>query len=133
MELIVTPLYAGILLSLMLALGMRVGTLRRKFRIGIGTEKSKPLAKAVGAHANAAENIPAAILLMALLELTGHAAWLLHAIGVILVIARIFHALGVSRHAGYSSGRFYGILVSWGLMLGMCVLLVLHAGRAMLG
>lgn len=133
MNLVVTPLYAGILICLLVILGLRVGGLRRKLGVGIGTGNNKLLAKAVGAHCNAAENIPAAILLMLLIEHTGHAPWLLHTVGTLLVIARLLHAFGVSQHEGYSTGRFYGIITTWVLMLGMGLLLVVDGVSALLG
>lgn len=48
-------------------------------------------------HSNFAEYVPFAIVLMGLCESLGTAAWLLHVSGVVLVVARVVHAVGVSE------------------------------------
>lgn len=114
-----TALYALPLTLLFVTLGSRVAMTRIRKKIGVGFNDDKELMQIAGAHNNAAENIPLALLLLAMLELQDGPAMLIHGCGIILVIARFAHAYGVSRIAGLSPGRRYGIIATWFLMLFM--------------
>ncbi|WP_455235243.1 MAPEG family protein [Thiogranum longum] len=121
----VTAIYVLPLTLLFIGLGMRVALLRLSKRIGIGDDGDRRLAMAIGAHINAAENIPIAVLLLFMLELQGTAVWLLHVLGAVLLVARLIHALGVSRHPFLSFGRLWGMIGTWlplGLMSGVYLL-----------
>jgi uncharacterized membrane protein YecN with MAPEG domain len=48
-------------------------------------------------HANFAEYVPLALILLVLAELTGAAGLTLHALGLALLIGRVLHAYGVSQ------------------------------------
>ena len=48
-------------------------------------------------HGNFTENIPIALILMGLVEANGGSAMFLHVIGIVLVLARIAHPIGL-RH-----------------------------------
>lgn len=114
----ITLLYAGLSALLLLALSFQVVGLRRKHQIGLGTGEAPALERAVRVHANFCEYVPIALLLLLVLELSGPLpAWLLHVLGVMLVIGRILHAVGLSRSAGTSSGRFVGTLLTWLMIL----------------
>ena len=49
------------------------------------------------AQANFIEYVPIALLLLAVAESQGLTGWLLHTSGVILVLARLLHAWGLSK------------------------------------
>ena len=72
-------------------------------------------------HANFIEYVPMALLMLALLELAGLAATWLWAMGGVLLAARMLHGFGLSRHAGYSFGRFWGTLLTWIVMVAMAL------------
>ncbi|TDQ84054.1 hypothetical protein A8950_0600 [Dongia mobilis] len=93
----VTPLYAGLLALLFLALSMRAIAARRRARLALGTGDNPALLRATRVHGNFAEYVPLALLLFLLLELQGVPALLLHALGAALFLARILHAIGVAR------------------------------------
>ena len=113
MMLPVTSLLALPLTLLLIGLAYRVAALRVRNRIGLGVGSNKTLARAMAAHGNAMENIPAALILMALAEIQSANPIFLSVLGIVFVIARVMNALGVSQHSGRSFGRFYGILLSW--------------------
>lgn len=108
----VTPAFAVPLALLVTGLVLRVVYLRRHYRVGIGTGDHPDLAKAVRAHANAMETIPFALVLMLIAELAGANQTLLLAAGSTLVVGRCIHAYGLSSHAGYSFGRFFGMVMT---------------------
>lgn len=118
----VTALYASLLAVLIVVLALKVVFVRKGARIGLGDAGNHDLQVRIRAHANAVENIPLALLLLALAELNGLSAVVLHLAGLILLLARIAHAYGFLATQGqYSRGRFFGTLATWLLILGLAV------------
>lgn len=107
-----TALFAGPLGLLYLALTWRVIGFRRSLRIGIGDGGNQDLKRAIRVHANASETIPMGLLLMALNEAGGAPTWVVMTLGCMLLVGRMLHALGLSRHAGTSPGRFVGMVLT---------------------
>lgn len=93
----ITPLYAAILALMFILLSLRVILLRREVRVALGDGGNSQLLRRQRVQGNFAEYVPFALVLMALAELQGAAAWTLHLIGVALLVGRIAHAAGVSR------------------------------------
>ena len=77
----------------------------------------------VPTHANFAENVPLAALLIALVAQTASTG-LVHGLGGALVAARLLHAFGLSRNPGPSVGRFIGAGLTWAVMGVAAVLLL---------
>lgn len=132
----VTMFYAGLLALLLVAMSARLVTLRRRLRVGLGSGGNEVLQRQVRAHANFCEYVPLALLLLLLLEASAVVAWWqLHALGAVLVVARILHGFfGVNRSSGTSLGRVWGTAMTW-LMIAVaaCYLLALSIGRWMAG
>ena len=120
----VTALYAALLGLLIVVLGARVALVRRSGRVGIGDGGNHELLRRIRVHGNAVENVPLALLLLLVAELTNVGAAWLHAYGIVLILGRLLHAFGLSRHAGVSFGRLFGIVLTWSAMFAMCVLLL---------
>ncbi|MGA9853037.1 MAG: MAPEG family protein [Gammaproteobacteria bacterium] len=119
----ITALYAGLLALLIVVLAIRVVWLRNVHHVGLGTGGNETLGRAIRVHGNAVEYLPIALLLMLCLELDHGAHWLLHACGIVLIAARLLHALGVSHSAGRSFGRAAGAA---GTMLVIAVLAIIN-------
>ncbi len=127
----ITMLYAGLCVLLVVFLGARVAAWRLRHKIGLGDGGDKELVKRVRAHANATEYLPLALFLLGGIELNGQAydglwlhidqATLLHGFGATLFISRVAHAWGVSHSSGTSKSRLLGILFTWLLMIVMSV------------
>jgi len=110
----VAALYSGVNILILLVLAVLVMLGRRKHKIVLGDAGNEDFTRAVRAHANAAEYIPAAIAGLALLALFDPATpvWLLHAAGISLTVGRILH--GVGLHAGkLNFGRMFGMVLTW--------------------
>jgi uncharacterized membrane protein YecN with MAPEG domain len=123
----ITALYAGLLALFVVALAGRVANLRFSTHQGLGDGDDVTLRRAVRVHGNAIENIPLALLLLLLAELLGLPPNWLHAFGIAIVVGRLLHAFGLSRHSGYSRGRFFGIGVTWIAISTMAVVLIAKA------
>lgn len=131
----VTGIYAALGALLIVVLAIRVVLLRNKEKVGIGAGGNERLARAIRAHANAVEYLPIALLLLLILDLDGTEPWLLHLLGIVLIVGRVVHALGLSSNAGYSVGRLLGMVLTLTAIIAMIVLLlwrflVIHATAA---
>lgn len=87
----VTPVYAGILAFLYLYLAYAVIRRRYSDHISLGDGGDASFLRTVRAHGNFAEYVPIALLLMAMAELGGAGAGVLHSIGALLLAGRIAH------------------------------------------
>src|SRR5207248_9924879 len=106
MPMIVTPFYAGLLALIFFVLSMRVVAVRGRVSLGDGGDPM--VLRRMRGHANFAEYVPLILLMMALLELGRSPAWALHAVGAVLVIARVLHGIALSFSSKWRFGRFYG-------------------------
>lgn len=111
-------LYASLLALLLVALSYNVVRLRQQHQIGIGSGSVQSLERAIRAHANFCEYVPMALVLLVLIEIGGNVpAWALHVLGLLLLVGRIAHAIGLSRTAGASRARVVGTVLTWTVLL----------------
>ncbi|HEX4480413.1 MAG TPA: MAPEG family protein [Rudaea sp.] len=120
----ITGLYAALMALLVVVLALRVVMFRRSARIGLGDGNNPDLLKRIRVHGNAVEYVPFYLLLMLILELNQTAPILIHAFGIVLVVARLMHAWGVSRHSGITAGRALGAGLTVLMMVLMALLLL---------
>jgi len=123
---IVTPIYAGILAILFFVLSVRVVALRRH-GASLGDGGDVHLQRRIRGHGNFAEYVPLILVMMAMLELGRTSIYVLHGIGVALVVARLLHAYALSFTERFKFGRFWGTTLTFGLLLA-CGVLCLSQG-----
>jgi uncharacterized membrane protein YecN with MAPEG domain len=104
-----TSLYAALLSGMFVFLSARVICLRRASGIGLGDASDKSLLRAMRAQGNFSEYVPLALLLMLLAELNHRPLWILHVLGISLLVGRGLHAIGLSRHPDWVFGRVAGM------------------------
>lgn len=110
----IAAIYVGVNILILLVLGVMVALGRQRHKIVLGEGENRDFIRAVRAHANAAEYIPAGLVGLVLIALMEPATplWLLHGAGLSLTIGRIAHAIGL--HAGaLNLGRVAGISLTW--------------------
>jgi hypothetical protein len=108
--------YAALLAMLFLALSWRTIQLRRRFRVAVGDGGHPELLRAMRVHANFAEYVPLALLLILMVEIGGSPAWLVHVLGLALVLARVSHAWGVSHTPENFRFRIAGMMTTFGVL-----------------
>jgi uncharacterized membrane protein YecN with MAPEG domain len=120
---VITALYGALNAVFNIALAYRVSRMRAKHSVSIGTGTNDQLAIAVRQHANNAEYLPLALVMLLICELCGGDRVLLHVIGGGLLAGRVAHAVGlpgkqwnVWRFSG-SALTYVGILGSAGYAL----------------
>ena len=122
-----TLMYVVLLGLLFLLLSFWVPKRRAQFRVMIGEGEAPEMLAAIRAHGNFAEYVPLTLLLMALCELAGVGALWLHLGGVLLLVGRILHAIGIQIPRAPNMPRLFGTLFFW-LSLGIFSVLALVQG-----
>lgn len=97
MRLVIVPHYAAVLALLFVLLSVNVIKARRQHGVAIGTAGNSGLERPVRVQANFAEYAPFALLLLAMAEIRGAPALVLHLLCACLLLGRVAHAWGVSR------------------------------------
>ena len=113
----VTLLTASILGILIVAVSYKCASRRMNEKIEIGTGEDKKLERLVRAQANLTEYAPISIILIGLLEANKINSQILYGIAAVLIIARLMHAYGFVNNVGKTPGRFYGIILTWLVIL----------------
>jgi uncharacterized membrane protein YecN with MAPEG domain len=113
----ILPIYASLLAVLFFYLSIRIIRLRRTLGIGLGHADSPLMLRAVRVHANFAEYVPFALLLIFLVETSAAGNLLVHALGAALLLARLSHAYGVSRHPENLKFRIFGMATTFAVLL----------------
>jgi len=75
---------------------------------GLGDRNEDPLSRRIRVHANAAEYFPVALLLLVAVENIVAISWVVHTLGVLLIVSRFTHAVGLRGMAGESLPRILG-------------------------
>jgi uncharacterized membrane protein YecN with MAPEG domain len=127
----VSATVAALIGLLAVFLTFRVILLRVRFETNAGDGGRAALAQAIRAHANLLELTPLALLLLALAEWA--VAWrgLIVGLGVVLVLARLASAWGLSHSLEFGSARKVGAGLT-ALVIVACSLLVLYRMLVML-
>jgi uncharacterized membrane protein YecN with MAPEG domain len=123
----VTPLYAGILVLWFLVLSVRVIKHRGNTKIFLNDGGNVGMARVIRGHANFAEYVPLALLLMAMLELSHFSIYALHAMGIVLVVARLLHGYALSFSEQFMFGRVAGAALTFLVLLIEAVLCLYQA------
>lgn len=95
-------------------LALNVVRERRRCGMGLGSSGDPKLERAIRMHGNYTENVPFGIGALILLPLVGATAWLVHFIGLALLVGRLAHAQGLAASGGASGGRVIGMILTLG-------------------
>ena len=115
----VSVIYVVLSAFILCWLALHVIKHRRKSRISLGDGDNKDLRAAIAAHSNATENIPIALLLLVILEYNGGNIWMVHFLGVSLVVGRLLHARGLLTSK--FKGRVLGMQITVLMILGVAI------------
>ena len=120
----VTPIYAAILALIYVFLSVRVIGARRSARVALGNGGNPLLLRRQRVHANFAEFVPLALILMLLAEQQATAPVKLHALGALL---RVVHAAGVSREPEQIWQRVTGMSLTFTSLVAGALINLLRA------
>lgn len=91
----VTTLYAGIFGLLVVGFSFYITRARRTFNTAIGSGNSDVLARRIAVQRNLVDYTLYGLLLMLLLEAHLVSVYILHGIGILLLVGRLLHAYGI--------------------------------------
>jgi uncharacterized membrane protein YecN with MAPEG domain len=104
-----TILYAGLTGLIALVLALNVSRVRSAVRVAVGDGGNMRLLQAIRAHGALIEYVPLCLIMIGLIELARGPRWLVHGLGILLVVARLLHAQGLlSANPGEALGRKTG-------------------------
>ena len=127
---VVTPFYAGVLALFYLLLSVRVVSLRRS-GISLGDGGDVRMQRRIRGHGNFSEYVPFILLMMGFLEVGHNSIYVLHALGIALLVSRLLHGYALSFRDRFQFGRLWGSALTF-LVLGICgVLCILQGVRGM--
>lgn len=121
----ITATAALILGALMLLLTINVVKGRRSMSIILGDNGDRSFMKKIRGHANAAEQIPMAIILLGLVEYLHGPAYAM-IIATFLIIGRLMHATYFNVHGTHWRLRYYGMLLTL-ISQGLALIALLYA------
>jgi uncharacterized membrane protein YecN with MAPEG domain len=126
----VLSLYAALLALIFVLLSVRTLRLRRKLQIGIGDAGNAEMLRAMRVHSNFAEYVPISLILIFLVEAQGSRAWVVHALGICLLIGRLSHAFGVSHTRENYTFRVVGMALTFtAIITSAAILLAMYVQR----
>lgn len=114
---VITPFYAALLGLIFVALSIRTISLRRRYRIGVGDGNHAELQRAARVHANFAEYVPLALLLVYFVETTSESPPFTHILGATLLCGRLLHAYGVSHIRENYRYRTIGMVLTFSVII----------------
>ena len=126
----VTPLYAGLLGLWFFILSFRVIRRRGSGRISLGDGGNADMLRVIRAQANFAEYVPLALLLMLMLEMGRSSIYVLHALGLTLLVARLLHGYALSFTEKFMFGRVAGAALTFLVLVVEAVLCIYQALQA---
>lgn len=119
-------LWTGLNLFFYLVLAVLVTRQRQRHHVPIGDGGLIEVTRAVRAFGNAAEYVPACLLVLAVLAMVGAQPLVVHGLGALLLAARVLHAAGLSNSEAPSFGRTAGAVLTWLYLLLASALLVFY-------
>jgi uncharacterized membrane protein YecN with MAPEG domain len=109
----VTALYASILAIIVTALGINVTVWRARLQVSLGDGGKPQMLRMIRMHGNAAEYVPLALALMLVYEINGGFLWLLHGVGIALIVGRLLQTWGMWTSDMPGFGRGAGQTLTW--------------------
>ena len=117
----ITALYAGLLALLFFVLSIRVIRVRRGAKVSVGDGGNGDLLRRMRVHGNFAEYVPLALVLIGLAESMKFDPRILHALGIALVVGRVFHAIGLSPEKSILPLRVAGTALTFTVLIAAAI------------
>lgn len=106
----ITGLYAGLIALLTLYLMLNIGAYRGKAKISLGDGGDDEMIVRIRRHGNLVESAALLLVLMAIIEANNAQSMFVHAVGLIYLIARIAHPIGLKASNTSGLPRIVGAL-----------------------
>ncbi len=111
-------LWSGLCILLLSLLSFRTIFARRSLKVSFGDGGDALLTARSRAFGNASEYIPAGLIVLVLMALTGFQPVWVHAVGGVMFLGRVLHAWGLSKPKQPSFGRMSGMILTQLALIG---------------
>ena len=118
--------WSGLMILMLTVLSVGVVLARRKHRVLLGDGGVSQVSVASRVFGNAAEYVPAGVGALALLALLGMPVMAIHAVGGVLFLGRLIHAVGLSDRKP-TLGRVVGMSLTYLALFAAGGMLLVHA------
>lgn len=123
---LITPVYAALLAFVFVGLSIHAIKQRRRYQVALGDGEKPELMRAMRAHANFAEYVPLALVLVWMAEAVAYPVWVVHALGMALLMGRLFHAYGITQINENFFFRVFGMSLTFLVLLSAGILLLIR-------
>ena len=104
-------------------------TSRSATGVYLGDGGDPGLLRALRGQANFVEYVPLALLLLLIIELSRLSLYIVHALGIALVIARLLHGYAMGFRAEFRFGRLWGAVMTFAILIVEAILCLYQAYR----
>ena len=123
----ITPFYAALLSLFYIGLSFNVIRFRFAFKQSLGSGGEQRLQKMIRMHGNFSEYVPLVIIMMGFLELTRGSNNMIHGFGMLILLGRISHAIGLGIKKTPNPFRVIGMISTFSCMIGLSIQLIVMA------
>lgn len=123
---LITPVYAALLAFVFVGLSIHTIKQRRRYQVALGDGEKPELMRAMRAHANFAEYVPLALVLVWMAEAVAYPVWVVHALGLALLVGRLSHAYGITQTNENFRFRVFGMALTFSVLLSAGILLLIR-------
>ncbi len=127
MNIFITLIYAAILALIFVALSVRVIKHRFSTQVVLGDGGHHKLSVAIRTHANFTEYIPLALILLMGIEIMSYPSAVVHAFGIVLVLGRLSHSLGLATKNGVGIFRPIGVIATLAIMIASALMVLVRS------
>ncbi len=125
----VAALYVALSAIITLVLAINTAFTRGRTKVLLGDGGNEEMLRAMRAHANNVEYVPLALTMLVLMALLQCSVYVLHGVGIALVVGRIVHGIGLTMKSGLSFGRGLGAFLTIAAMVVEIVALFMAVAR----
>ncbi len=120
-------LYAALLSFILVGLSIKVILGRFKNKVSLGDGGHASMLAAIRTHANFTEYVPFALILMMGVEVLDYSATVIHALGIILILARLVHVVGMFSKGSVGLARPAGMITTFSVMIVSAILILIRS------
>lgn len=118
--------YLAILSFLFVFLSAWVIRYRIKYRVSLGSKNNVVLEKLIRTHGNFAEYVPFSLLLLIAYEYKNQTAIHVHLMGISIIMARVFHVIGMVFLPSPNIFRTLGMVLTFLFMIVTATALIIY-------
>lgn len=123
----ISLIYAALLSFILVFLSVKVILGRFKNKVSLGDGGHASMITLIRTHANFTEYVPFALILIMGVEFLGYSSTVVHTLGVILILARLGHIVGMTSKGSVGPARPAGMITTFSVMIVSAILILIRS------